>query len=295
MIFDLPGAGAPRHPHGARKALATFALVALALAACTPGPGPGGNQGGSGPGTPNVVSGRVTTEDGRPIAGARVRITGYVGGSQLGQDLVTLETGSDGAYAFEVEPGLYSVRAETTVAFDGQTYLFDLDPVDRTCDQAMSNGGIVEDWVLHLQGMWACAGQPNPDNHAEYHGAAVQLFNRTEAARPADTVVRFLFEPLTPLADGRPGAPITMDRTIQAFQTSYGPIDDTWVLYDIPLARYRVTAAAITSGGSAEPLLLSTEAAPTPAEAVEIAFAARKVVETPVVGYAIPSLTIHDR
>ncbi len=301
-----------RVPSASFRVVAVVAGAAL-VAACQPQPGPNNNGnattgpnppathsvpaatgGGAAPLDPeaNVITGRVMTKDGRPIPTGSLRIVGYTGGASLGQEIETVTTGGDGTYRYEVPRGLYEVLGQATVDFGGQTYLFNLDPADGSCEQQMSDSGIVKDFVLSLTGPMMCLDGFNPENYLAYHGATVQLFNQTTAA--PHEVVEYLFQPTSDLADGSPAQPLTMQRTIAAHTTSAGPLDDTWVLHDIPLAQYVVSAALIAPDGSRQPLLLSTDAQPTPSQSVELSFAPRIIVGTLSVGFVIPNLTVHE-
>jgi hypothetical protein len=290
------------------RAVSAAVLSAIVLAACQSdggnGPGRTGTPATLRPGTTagpivpgpdaqaNVITGRVTTEAGEPVSTAQLRIVGYTGGAALGQEIETVTTDASGVYRFEAPPGLYEVLGTATLDFDGQTYLFSLDPVDGSCDQAMSDQGIVEDFVLRLTGLLMCVDGVDPDDHGYYHGATVQLFNSLTAAAPHE-VIQFTLQPVGRLADGRAAEVIRLERTVAALTTSAGPIDDTWVLHDIPLARYSVSAALMGAGGS-QPLLLSTDTQTSPAASVDVLFDARSVFGEPTEGYAIPSVTVHD-
>ncbi|HJP87870.1 MAG TPA: carboxypeptidase-like regulatory domain-containing protein [Candidatus Limnocylindrales bacterium] len=299
-------------------ALAILA-AALVSAACNPSPaqtaGPAATAGpvspaassglgatpvGGGPAAPstaaeaNVIKGRAVTATGAPIAGASVRIVGYTGGSSLGQEIETVTTGADGTYRYEVPPGLYEVHAEGPLAFGGQTYLFDLAPADGTCDQQQSDQGIVKDYVLRLRGLMSCQdGGVNPDNYLFYHGAAVQLSTQLGTAGRED-VVEFRFEPIGTLADGSPGAPLTMRRSVGAMSAYVGPIEETAYLHDIPLARYSVSATLLTADSRRVPLMLATDGPPS--KSVEVSFEPRMVVGTLAVGYSslMPTLTVQE-
>jgi hypothetical protein len=191
-----------------------------------------------------------------------------------------------------VPRGLYEVLGTAAIPFDGQTYVFELEPADGGCEQQMSDAGIVEDFVLRLTGFHPCDTGADPENYAEYHGAAVQLFDRMTGAG-ADAVVVYTLEPMGPLADGRPGETLEFRRSVAALHASAGPIESTWILHDIPLARYRASATLL-EGGQESPLLLATDDTPGPASSVELAFGARLVIGTPDVGYLVPSLTVYD-
>lgn len=301
------------HRARARAAVPTAAVaaaLAIVLAACNPGPvptaGPGGGTAGpsgvaSGPPVPSaggvrepdVISGRVTTETGMPVANARLRIVGYTGGSGLGQHIETVVAGADGTYRYAVPTGLYEVLGEGDLVFEGQTFLFSLDPADGSCEQQMSDQGIVKDFVLRLTGLQMCFDGVDPENYLFYHGAPIQLFSGLSTAAPHE-IIEYRFEPVGAFADGRPGEAFTVQRTVAALSTSAGPLDQTWVLHDIPLARYVVSAALLAPDGTRLPLLVSTDSQPTPAQSVELAFAPRVIVGTPSVGYVMPSLTVAE-
>lgn len=239
---------------------------------------------------PGVIKGRVTDEQGDPVAGAELRVVGYTGGSNLGQNIFTTTTGSDGTYRAEVEDGLYEVLGQTVVRWSGADYRFNLDAVDGACDQALSADGIVEDFELRLSGLQVCFDEIDPDDYLDYHGGAVQLYTDFTTEPSPDSVVVYVLTPLEPLADGSPGEVIEQSRTVAALGTSFGPIDETYSLYDIPLGRYGVRAQLIEPDGTVSDLLLSSDATPEPAPEAEITFGARQVLP----GFTIPTLYVHD-
>jgi hypothetical protein len=242
-----------------------------------------------------AIRGRVTTETGSPVAGARLRIVGYTGGAGLGRDIETVTSAADGTYRYKVPRGQYEVLGDGPLEYDGQTYLFHLDPADGACDQALSDNGIVEDFVLRLHGLMQCLEGVDPNNADFYHGATVQAFSQLSGAA-ADDVVEYVFEPVGALADGSAGETLTMRRTVAAHSNFFGPLDGTSALHDIPLGRYEVTASLVGADGSRSPLLLSTLEATTPAESVEVTFDPRLIVETLSVGYSSsrPAITVHE-
>lgn len=298
------------HPHAPRRLAAAAIAVAFvaALAACQPEPtgtgGPNstpapGSTSGAGPGQPvtpqgNVIAGRVMLADGRPLPGASLRIVGYTGGDTLGRDIETVTSGADGIYRYEVPLGLYEVRAEGPLTFEGKTYLFNLDPVDGSCEQEMSDTGIVKDFVLRLTGIQVCVdGGVNVDNYLFYHGAAIQLFSSLTTAAPHE-IVEYRLEPVGALADGSAGTPLLVQRTVTAHSSFSGPLDETAYLYDIPLGRYVVSAAILAPDGQRRPLLVSTTGAP--AQSVEVTFEPKVVVGTLNQGYSslMPSITVQE-
>lgn len=245
-------------------------------------------------GQANVITGRVTTEPGDPIAAAQVRIVGYTGGASLGREIETVESGADGAYRYDVPNGLYEVLGKGTIAFEGQSYMFDLEPADGSCDQQMSDDGIVKDLVLRLTGLKSCRRDPLPDNYLSYNGAAIQLSNGLSDGHSQDAMIEYTLTPIGSLADGSTGQTLTMDRTVAGLRTSAGPIDRTWILFDIPLAKYRVTATILEPGGRQTPLFVSTLTDQTPTTEVDVTFDNRKLFGDTTVGYAVPQLRVHD-
>lgn len=291
----------PRLP----RALSTLAMtLAVLSAACeggggdaTPGiamtPRPGATSVAAGPGSvraePNVIAGQVTTENGQPIDGAALRIVGYTGGANLGTEIETVTSGADGIYRYPVPRGLYEVLGEAQVDFDGQTYQFDLEPADERCEQQLSDSGIVKHFVLRLTGLKSCVDGVDPENYLYYHGAPVQLSNATTL--PLDAVIEYTLEPTTPLADGSTGQTLTLRRSVAALSTSAGPIEGTWILHDIPLAVYRVSAAVVTASGT-ETLLVATDG--EPAASADLRFRARDLFGEPETGFQIPYLVVSD-
>lgn len=245
------------------------------------------------PGEPNVITGRVSTELGAPIANAAMRIVGYTGGAGLGQAFGTVETDDAGMYRADVTAGYYEVLGQGPLLFDGQAYLFDLEPTDGSCEQALSDAGIVKDFVLSLTGLKGCMPGIDPDSYASYHGAAIQLFDRT-SGHGSGAVVVYTLTPIGSLADGSEGKTLDLVRTVANLQQSAGPIGESWMLHDIPLARYQLTAAMWEPDGTPVPLLVSTDVDTTPSAEVEVSFAARAVFDVPTVGYSVPQVFIHD-
>jgi hypothetical protein len=285
-----------RHPLSPALGAVLLSFAAIAIVACNPPPTSTTSPGGGGTGRePNAIVGRVTTETGQPVAGASLRIVGYTGGAGLGRDIETVTSEADGTYRYEVPKGLYEVLGDGPLTFDGQTYLFHLDPADGSCEQAESADGIAKDFVLRLQGFMQCLDGADPNGYLYYHGATVQAFSRLSAAGP-DDVVEYVLEPSGPLADGRAGETLTMQRTVAAHSNTFGPLESTSYLHDIPLGRYELSASLLAADGSRSPLLVSSTDDPTPSNSVQIAFAPRLIVGTLSVGYSstMPAVTVSE-
>ena len=259
----------------------TFVLPALliAVSACEASPAAAVQ--------PNVVSGTVRTTDGRPIAGATIRISGATGAARG----TTVRTRSDanGNYRMEVRPGHYDVDAFYDLTFEGQTYReLWLDRTNEGCERQLSDKGIVRHFVLRLSGPLRCSANFDPNEPTSYAGAAVTV---VPGNLPAATSVRFTFTPIGALADGTQGRVLTFDRTAAMLARSGGRLGETSWLYDIPLARYRVTAEVTMPGGAKRTLLVRDNAGGRAAAAIELGFPAQVMLPY---GMRSASITLVD-
>lgn len=275
---------------------AILCTLALALAACSPGPaatsrptGPGTPEATSepastdgpqatrresgsaaGPAEPGVIKGQVTDAQGDPIAGAQMRLTGYTGSfNGSDEDLVT---NASGVYRAEVTDGLWEVFGEAAISFEGESWVFDLRPADGDCDAQLSSDGIVKDFVLEISGLDICYDSVDPENEASYNGATVVLDYQAPRSLPADAELEFTLEPSGLLADGSDGRVITFTRTAAALESSFGSLDDTAYLYDIPLGHYFMSGTATLPDGTTQQLRFAPEGGGTPAETVDVGF-----------------------
>lgn len=225
------------------------------------------------PPTPNVVEGRVTLSDGRPVRGATIRVAGATGAAR--GTTRTATTDAAGRYRVAVPLGHYNVDGFADITYDGQTYQeFWLDRVNAGCDRVMSDKGIVRNFVLRLSGPKRCTNGSSPNNPNSYNGAYITAMS---SAFPADAVITFTLRPVGPLADGSRGQVLTMRRTGAALQKGGGPIDETSFLYDIPLGRYRMSAEARYADGSRRGVTLELrDGTGASGSDIEIAFAANK-------------------
>lgn len=282
------------------RRIAAFTVLALALAACDPAVSPTpirpgstpaatassgattapqppsaapGSTAAAGPAEPGVIKGLVTDAQGDPLSGAVLRVFGYTGDvvRQHDEDIVT---GADGTYRTEVPDGLYDVRGQARLQWQGQEYLLDLTPVDGACDEAESSFGIVENFVLQLSGLKACGDVIDPNNDGSYIGGSVGLLSALGTTYPADAEVRFTLTPDGPLADGSTGETLAMTRTVGGLTTTMGPLDEIGTLYDIPLGRYTMTADVVTANGATEPLNLFSQTTTVPTRSLTLTFPA---------------------
>ncbi len=259
----MPHPASPRAPGAPRpRPLLLAALVAALVAGATAAPAQTP--------VPNVVAGTVRTAAGRPVAGATIRISGSTGAGRG----TTIRTTTDarGQYRVAVPLGHYDVDGFADVRYDGQTYReLWLDRTDAGCGRVTSDRGIVRHFVLRLSGAKRCINGPDPDAPGSYHGAYLTAMT---GALPAAAQVVFTLQPLGPLADGSAGRTLAFTRTGAALARGGGPIGETAFLHDIPLGRYRVTAAVREPGGRSRPLLLELAEGGAAGESVDVAFPA---------------------
>jgi hypothetical protein len=188
----------------------------------------------------------VTTTDGRPIPGASIHVSGAAGAA--GGEIIKATTDRTGRYRVTVPPGDYAVDGFVDVEHSGRTYReLWLDRVNATCERVTSTQGIARDFVLRLSGAKKCIGNPDAADPASYNGAYVTALS---SAFPPDALITVSLTPLGPLADGTTGGILTFARSGAALRSNSGPIDQTAVLHDIPLGRYRVTAEARYADGT---------------------------------------------
>jgi hypothetical protein len=217
-----------------------------------------------------VIKGVVTDEQGDPVVGAAIRLTGYT--ADFNGNDEDLLTDASGLYRVEVPDGLYEVFGTATVTFEGAPYVLDLRPVDEDCEAQESSAGIVKDLVLELSGLDTCFDYVDPENPGSYNGGSVNLLYARPRSLPADTQLEFTLEPVGPLADGSTGPSLTFQRTALALETTFGPLEETNYLEDIPLARYRISGTATLPDGTTQALRFAADPGSEPADAAEFGF-----------------------
>ena len=220
----------------------------------------------------NVVSGTVRAADGRPLAGARIRVSGATGAGR--GTTVTTRSDRNGNYQVRVRPGHYNVDAWYDLNFDGQAYReLPLTSTTRSCERQLSQNGIVRHFVLRLSGPLRCAFNFDANEPASYAGGTVLV---TAGNLPAAARVRFTFTPIGTLADGSKGQVLTFERSGAMLAVSGGRLGQTAWLHDIPLGRYSVSAVAMLPGGTTRTLLLSKDGGA--GRSVEISFPANQML-----------------
>ncbi len=235
-------------------ALATHLGACLCLGGCEgddPEPGPGGTA------EPNKVTGVVQDSQGRPIAGARIRIENDA--SQIYSDVTT---DANGRYvATMVAVGGFKALAWANVNYQGRTYVLRMGMPDSN-DYGFFNSaqGAVRNFRWQLSGRI-------PDRAAEgskgYFGGTLAFYNGTgifsERMNAGDTV-QVTLEPTEPLIDGSTGQTLQRSFTVK-------PGNEAHYVLDIPVGVYQVTAERI-SGGTREPLWVGTLSQQWPAASV---------------------------
>jgi hypothetical protein len=219
-----------------------------------------------------VIKGQVTDEQGDPIVGAQIRLTGYTADFNGSDE--DLQTDASGIYRVEVKDGLWEVLGTAALEFEGQRFEFDLRPADGDCEAQESSAGIVKDLVLELSGLDVCYDYVDPDSEGSYNGGAVVLDYREPRSLPGESELQFTLEPTSPLADGSEGRTITFTRTATALESSFGSLDETAYLYDIPLGRYAMSGTATLPDGTTQQLRFAPTAGDTPSESVDVGFEA---------------------
>lgn len=236
---------------------------------------------------PGYIVGRVLDTQGRPLAGANVRITGttFAQGQRTEFDTTTK---TDGTYSIRVPDGRYKAKATFTKAWNGNTYGFILYPLsgDPNTEIDSTEGGVLNfQWKLSGRSAYSAAGATGA---TDFYGAAVEVSycglparaycnekytDVTPGAAPEGSTVTLTFTPRAPLVDGTVGKAITYTFKTVALAPPGGypytipsgggrtTIGADWPYHskeftDIPLGAYVMTATATLPDGTKKPLRL---------------------------------------
>lgn len=194
-----------------------------------------------------TVSGIVQDSQGKPIAGARVRV-------ENDWSYYDLTTDAQGKYTSPTLPaGGFKVVAWATLPYLGQDYTLRMGmPQATDYDFFDPKAGVVRNFKWQISGRI-------PDRAAAdaggYFGAALELMNGTgsiwdERMNPGDQVYVTL-KPTSPLIDGSTGQVTERYFTIQSG-------NDTYLLLDIPTGQYEISAIRVTPENYQEQLLIGT-------------------------------------
>jgi hypothetical protein len=215
----------------------------------------------------NVIAGKVTTADGKPIATPGVSINLSISGvATQSAEKVNFSPAvkPDGTYKQKVPEGSYRVNyGKITVPYGGDEFTFDLEPQGTEYkNNRDSSEGIVQDFVWRVTGprLMYKDGKLNPNNHTHWNGMNLGMRyapDREDLQKGADPVpegTKLTFT-LTPVAgkkaiDGSELKPVTFEREWRPKDIT--PNDD---LNDFLPGEYTVTGVAKFPDGTTKPLV----------------------------------------
>lgn len=230
-----------------KSALGVFLLSSLIFTACEEDSIEAGGDTPSADTEAGTVSGTVVDAQGKPIAGARVRIENDF-------SYYDLTTNAEGKYTSPRLPvGGFKAVAWATISYKGQDYTLRMG-MARTSDYDFFDpkAGVVRNF------QWQISGRI-PDTEATdgegYFGGTIELMNGTgsiydERMNPGDQV-HITLNPTGPLMDGSTGKSIEESFIIQSGNDSY-------MLVDIPTGEYEITVVRVTPEGKQERVLIGT-------------------------------------
>lgn len=191
------------------------------------------------------VTGVVQDTQGKPIAGAKVRIENDFA-------YYDVTTDANGRYLSPTLPlGGFKAIAWAHVNYQGKSYKLRMGmPNPTDYDFFSSEQGAVRNFKWQLSGRI-------PDREADgstgYYGGALEFLNGTgsiyDARMTAGDTVNLTLVPTGPLIDGSTGQTQQRSFTIRSG-------NDTYFASDIPGGVYQVTAERVTPGGQHEQLLV---------------------------------------
>ena len=195
--------------------------------------------------------------DGSPISipGAKVTLVLIGVPSKPGENLqYNLTVGPDGNYEQQVPPGQYHFsHAMIEVAYAGDNYRLDLDPIGDMHAIRPASAGIVQDFVWKIAGQRpGYAGDPQQSLH--WYGAQLSLsyaFYRDDAKQAfplPDPGTRFLLEltPQGPLIDGSAGQKLQFEREWTAEMSATSAL----LLPDLPIGSYSLAGVIVKPDGT---------------------------------------------
>lgn len=179
--------------------------------------------------TANVVKGKVTDTQGRPLKGVTILIDNTL----IYNSYLTGTTADDGTYQIKLLHGSWQAYAEMNVNYNGKTYKIDLCP-----DNAQGFGG--DGAIRNFQ--WKLTGRKSAPLAGNY-GGTIMVDKYIGSAIYDSENIEFTLVPAGPLIDGSTGQTIKMKHG-QPSTDNYGK------LVDIPIGRYTVTAVYPSSTGN---------------------------------------------
>jgi hypothetical protein len=227
-----------------------LSLVLLMFSACSgAGQTPSAPQPPGGPDSPAayVVSGTVVNTAGQPVADADITLrSGYAGVGDI-----RAKSGADGRYQVNIPEGSWIAQANKWVSYHNRTYCLSARP--NNTEPIWANTGAVRDFTLVTHG-------ENPRGGEPYGGELnINVYLEGATYGSAQTVVISL-TPEGPLLDGSQGITLQGPLTFTYEQYSVYPVN----LYDLPLGRYRVSAAWQQADGSLRSLVATNGSSDSP-------------------------------
>lgn len=211
-----------------------------------------------------TISGKVTTPDGRPLAGDIKDVAVPIYGVSEAAEKVSYSPAvkPDGTYRQKVAAGQYAFNPATvTVLYNNAEFRLPLEPVGNLWNKNRDAAdGITQDFVWKPSGPTPY-GQSNGldiGNHTHWYGLSVGVrangyredLKASPKPIPDNTKLTFTLTPTGRAIDGTEPKPISIDRTYSS--KSYASID----LNDLLPAPYELTGTATLPDGSTKPLLL---------------------------------------
>lgn len=212
----------------------------------------------------NIISGRVTMGDGKPLRGDIKDVTVSIYGVSEAAEKVNYSPAvkPDGTYRQKVAGGQYAFNTgRITVLYNNTEFTFPLEPVGNLWNKNRDGEeGIVQDFVWKPTGPtpYGQSSGLNPTNATHWYGMSISLradgwrndTNKPPTTIPDDTKLTFTLKPTGKTIDDQTIETITVERTHASSSLQNPDIND------VPIAPYELTGTATLPDGTVKPLLL---------------------------------------
>jgi hypothetical protein len=216
-----------------------------------------------------MVTGRMTTADGKPITTPGVKFSVTITGTRSNGISVSFNppVAADGSYKQKVTEGVYRVGpARVRVPYGEEVFNLDLYPTGDAADSDReASDGIVQDFAWKLTGKRKLYEniKGDPNNHTHWHGMnlGMRLAGYREDLKqpttPPPDGTKLVFT-LTPAGtkkaiDGSDLTPVTFERVWDSRKTSVGQD-----LNDFVPGEYEVAGVATLPDGASKKILFMT-------------------------------------
>ena len=214
------------------------------------------------------ASGRVTTVDGRGVAGAEIRVEGT--NDRGGIQTFALKSGPDGRYSGRILPGIYRVRAWVPRTYnDVFGYWLGTEPKTGEWNDEFDThkGSIARDFVWKISGTKKGLDPKETRNHWGGWGGVMVGAERYEERElfpkfPKQADVILTFTPTQKTIDGSAGKPVRFEFK-DAVSAAAMKEAETWgradagFYKDVPIGEYTVRAEFRLPDGSTVPANLA--------------------------------------